>query len=332
MSLPATSVLRRAMQRREVNLLALILVLVIVVTLRAPHFFSASNFGKIIEDTGILMILAIAQLFVIITEGIDLSVGSTMALTGMSVAVLNQQNPGIPIPVIIVLALAIGLALGSINGILVAIGNIPAIIATLGTMSIYRGFVFLVGGGQWVSAHEMTDGFTGIPHHLFLGVTSLLWITFLVIVLAVIVTGYTRTGREIYAVGGNRIATVFVGIRTRLIDFLVYAISGTLAGLGGLLYVTRYASAQNDTAVGFELQTVAACVIGGVSIAGGSGSVAGVVLGALFLGIVYNALTVANLSPFYQMGIQGFIILFGVVANTVADRRNQLQMLKRRAL
>lgn len=328
----ARTLFRTAMQRREVNLLALILILILVVTLRAPHFLTTSNLGKIVEDTGILMILAIAQLFVIVTEGIDLSVGSTMALTGMSVAVLNQHYPGIPIPAIFLLAPAIGLALGMINGLLVALGNLPAIIATLGTMSIYRGFVFLVGGGQWVSAHEMSAGFTAIPHHLFLGITSLLWTTFLVIVLAMVFLGHSRTGREIYAVGGNRIATAFVGIRTRMIDFLVYAVSGTLAGLGGLLYVTRYASAQNDTAVGFELQTVAACVIGGVSIAGGSGSVVGVVLGAFFLGIVYNALTVVNLSPFYQMGIQGLIILFGVITNTLADRRNQMQMLKRRVL
>lgn len=324
--------LENLLKRREMNLVALILILVIVVSLRAPHFLSFSNFGKIIEDTGILMIVAIAQLFVLITGGIDLSVGSTMALTGMTVGVLNQQYPGIPISMVVLIALAIGLALGTINGLLVSIGNIPAIIATLGTMSIYRGFVFLVGGGQWVSAHEMTDGFIMIPNHVILGVTSLMWVTFLVIVLVTIFLGHSRTGREVYAVGGNRTATAFVGIRTRVVDFLVYVVSGTLAGLGGLLYVTRYASAQNDTAVGFELQTVAACVIGGVSIAGGSGSVIGVVLGALFLGIVYNALTVVNLSPFYQMGIQGFIILFGVVANTLADRRSQMQMLKRRAI
>jgi rhamnose transport system permease protein len=167
---------------------------------------------------------------------------------------------------------------------------------------------------------------------MFLGVSSLLWITIAVVALAAYILMFTKVGRELLAVGGNRIATAYVGIRTRFIDFLVYAMSGTLAGLGGLLYVARYASAQNDTAVGFELQTVAACVIGGVSIAGGSGNVGGVVLGALFLGIVYNALTVVNLSPFYQMAIQGFVILVGVVANTVANRRAELRLRKRRSL
>ena len=328
MKLDMASLLRR----REVNLAFLILLLVAVVTLRAPRFFSLDSFGAIIEDTGILMILAIAQLFVIVTEGIDLSLGSTMGLTGMIVGVINMHYPAIPIPAIILIGLAVGLVLGLINGTIISLGNVPAIIATLGTMSIYRGFVFIVGGGQWVGAHEMTEGFRMIPNHTFLGISSLVWITILVVIVAIVFLNYTKTGREIYAVGGNRIATAYVGIRTRAIDFMVYGISGTLAGLGGLLYVSRYASAQNDTAVGFELQTGAACVIGGASIAGGSGSVIGVVLGALFLGIVYNALTVVNLSPFYQMAIQGFVILVGVIANTVANRRLQLRLVKRRTL
>ncbi len=324
--------LRTVVRRREVNLAVLIVLLIAIVSVRAPNFFSLSNFGKIIEDTGILMILAVAQLFVIVTEGIDLSLGSIMGLTGMIVAVVNQFAPGLPVALVFAMALLIGMALGMFNGALVAFGNIPAIIATLGTMSIYRGFVFIVGGGQWVSAHEMTDGFTRIPNQMFLGVSSLVWYTLAVIGLAVLFLNYAKLGREIYAVGGNRVATAYVGIKTKMVDFFVYAVSGTLAGLGGLLYVTRYASAQNDTALGFELQTVAACVIGGVSIAGGSGSVIGAVLGALFLGIVYNALTVVNLSPFYQMAIQGFVILVGVVANTVASRRSQQRLLKHRTM
>jgi len=320
------------LRRREANLAVLIVILITVTSLRAPVFFSFRNFAQIIEDTGILVILAIAQLFVIVTEGIDLSVASTMGLTGMIVAITNQYYPLIPIPVLVVFALLVGLLLGMINGVLVAVGNIPAIIATLGTMSIYRGLVFLVGGGQWVGAHEMTDTFEAIPSTIFLGVPTLIWYMVLVILLAAFFLNRTRLGRELFAVGGNRIATAYVGIKSRFVDFFVYSVAGTLAGFGGLLYVTRYSSAQNDTAVGFELQTVAACVIGGVSIAGGSGSVTGVVLGAMFLGIIYNALTVVNLSPFYQMAIQGFVILLGVVANTVADRRSQSRLLKRRAL
>ncbi len=142
----------------------------------------------------------------------------------------------------------------------------------------------------------------------------------------------TRTGREVYALGGNKTAARYVGISDKKINFLVFCLSGLVSGFCGLLYVARYAAAQNDTASGFELQTVAACVIGGVSIAGGSGTVAGVVLGAIFLGIINNALTVINLSPFFQMAIQGFVILFAIVANTVMAKRAEKLSLARRII
>jgi rhamnose transport system permease protein len=142
----------------------------------------------------------------------------------------------------------------------------------------------------------------------------------------------TRTGREIYGIGGNKTAARYVGISLRRINYLVYTLCGVLVGLAGLLWVARYASAQNDTATGFELQTIAACMIGGVNILGGSGTIIGVVLGALFLGIVNNALTVVGLSPFYQMAIQGFVILAAIIANSVVDRRNQAALLRTRKL
>ena len=315
---------------REFGLAALLVVMIVAVTLRAPHFFTFRNMVGILNDTSVLTIVALAQLLVILTGGIDLSLGSTMALTGMSIGLVNQNFPELNSLSLILIALAFGLALGAFNGVLVAYGRIPAIITTLGTMSIYRGFTFLVSGGQWVSAHEMNANLTEIPGSTVLGVQQLLWFAVIVVLVAWVFLGRSRTGREIYAVGGDRNATAFVGIRVPRIDALVFTLSGMLAGLGGMLYVARYASAQTDTANGFELQAVAACVIGGVSIAGGSGSVIGVVLGAVFLGVLYNALTMINLSPFFQMGIQGIVILSAIVANTVVDRANQQKLARRR--
>lgn len=320
----------KVLRRRETGLVVLLLVMMIAVTIRAPHFLTSRNLVGILNDTSVLIIVALAQLLVILTGGIDLSLGSTMALTGMIVGLTNQFAPGTPPVLLILAAMGVGLALGAINGILVAYGRIPAIITTLGTMSIYRGATFLVSGGQWVSAHEMNTNLTAIPGTTVLGIQQILWFAIIVSVAGQLFLGRTRTGREIYAVGGNRSATAFVGINPRTTDLLVFALSGLLAGLGGMLYVARYASAQIDTAIGFELQAVAACVIGGVSIAGGSGSVSGVIIGSLFLGVLYNALTMVNLSPFFQMGIQGFVILAAIVANTVVDRRNQEKLARRR--
>ncbi len=320
------------LKRREFNLFVLIILLLIAVSLRAPNFLDITNFNYILNDTAILMMVAIGQLMVLVTGGIDLSVASGVALTGMSVAMLNQYYPGIPIIVIMLIALGIGFLLGSFNGILVSLAKIPPIITTLGTMSIYRGFVFVLSKGKWVSAHEMSEAFRELPRGNLLGISNLLLIAVLSALVFAFFLHLTRTGREIYGVGGNRLASRYAGIDTKKINYLVFALSGCLVGLAGLLWVARYASAQNETAFGFELQTVAACVIGGVSIMGGSGTILGVLLGALFLGIVNNALTVINLSPFYQMGIQGFVILFAIIANTLVDKRNRLLMLRKRKL
>ena len=318
-------------KKREFNLFAFILFIIFGVSLRTPSFLYINNFIDILNDTAILSMVAIGQLMIIVTGGIDLSVGSSLALSGMSVALLNQYHPGIPIFVIILISIAIGLLLGSINGLLVSQAKIPPIITTLGTMSIYRGLVFVVCKGTWVSAHEMTEVFRMFPRRSFLGISSLIYISILIVILFLIFLNLTRTGREIYGVGGNKIASQYVGINLKKIQYIVFTLGGGITGLAGFLWVARYAAAQSETAIGFELQTIAACVIGGVSIMGGSGTIIGVVLGAFFMGIVYNALTMINVSPFWQMAIQGFIILFAIIINTIMDKRNQQLMLRKRS-
>lgn len=324
--------MKRLLKRRESTLVLIIIVVLALVSIRAHGFLRLSNLSDILTDTAILVIVSIGQMMVIVTGGADLSVASGIAFTGMTVAMLNWQVPAIPLSAIVGLALVIGFVLGSINGLLVSAAKIPPIITTLATMGIYRGLVFLESGGQWVSAHKMTEGFRDLPHQTPLGVTNLLLAAILVTLLSAVFIRLTRTGRNIYGAGGNRTAARYVGIPLARIDYLVYAISGVLVGLAGLLWVSRYASAQNDTATGFELQTIAACVIGGVSMLGGSGTIVGVILGALFLGIVNNALPVIGLSPFFQTAIQGFVILAAIIANSVVDTRTQAALLRTRKL
>jgi rhamnose transport system permease protein len=313
----------RLLRRREFGLLLFILLIVIVITIRAPAFFNAANFVYILNDTAILFMVGIAQMMVILTAGIDLSVASGMAFTGMAVAMVNRFYPQIPTLLIVLMALGIGFLLGSFNGLLVSVGRIPPIITTLGTLSIYRGFVIVLSGGQSVNAYQMTDGFQNLPRAPFLGLPSLIWFAAVTVAVFAVFLSYTKTGREIYAVGGSQLASQYVGIAVRKIQYLVFMFSGIIVGFSGLLWVARYASAQNDSATGFELATIAACVVGGVSIMGGSGSVWGVTLGALFLGIVTNALTQVRISPFWQQAIQGFVIVVAIVLNAVVDRRNR---------
>jgi len=185
-------------RKREFNLFVFILFIIFGVSWRTPSFLYINNFVDILNDTAILSMVAIGQLMIIVTGGIDLSVGSSLALSGMSVALLNQYHPGIPIFMIILISIAIGLLLGSINGLLVSQAKIPPIITTLGTMSIYRGLVFVLCKGTWVSAHEMTEAFRLFPRKSFLGISSLVYVSILIVILFLIFLNLTRTGREIY--------------------------------------------------------------------------------------------------------------------------------------
>ncbi len=323
-------IVRAVFARREISLIILIAALLATVTQRAPMFLSVDNIHRIVNDTVILIMVSLGQLLVILTGGIDLSVGSIIAFSGMSASLINQAHPAIPAPFILLIGVLVGTALGMINGSIVAFGKVPPIITTLGTMSIFRGFTFVISKGQWVTAHEMSQSYMNLPHGNFLGLTNLIWWGILVSAVMIYFSIYTRSGREVYAIGGNATAARFVGVSERKIKFMIFTISGMLSGIAGVMWTARYAAAVNETATGFELQTVAACVIGGVSIAGGSGTVVGVILGGLFIGVINNALPVINLSPFYQMFIQGAIVLLAMLINTLADRRQEKILLHRR--
>ena len=317
------------LKNRELLLLAAIAVLVALIALRFPAFVTVANLAGVYNDTSILVILALGQMAVILTRCIDLSMAANLALCGMVAAMLNAAFPGLPIPLIILAAMALGALLGTINGALVWKLDIPPIVVTLGTLTIYRGLIFLLTDGKWINAHEMSDAFKALPRLELAGTPVLSWLSLLMIALMVLVMGRTPLGRAFYAVGGNPHTAVYTGIDVGRTRFFAYCLSGTLAGLSGYLWVSRYAVAYVDIAAGFELDIIAACVIGGISIAGGIGSVPGAVLGALFLGVIKNALPVINISPFAQMAISGTVIIIAVAVNARAERRKGRVILKK---
>lgn len=303
-------------------LLALALVLLIgLIYLRFPAFASPQSLLSVFNDTSILVILALGQMAVILTRCIDLSMASNLALVGMCTAMLNASVPGIPIPFLVVLAIFLGALLGSINGLLVWKLDIPPIVVTLGTLTIFRGIIFLISDGQWVNAHEMSPAYKALPRLDVIGIPMLSWAALLSIVCLYILLNRTPMGRALYAVGGNPNAAVYTGIDVGRTRFNAFVLSGALSGIAGYLWVSRYAVAYVDIAAGFELDVVAACVIGGISIAGGMGSVAGAVLGALFLGVIKNALPVINISPFWQQAISGSAIIVAVIFNARSERQ-----------
>ncbi|GLR50257.1 ABC transporter permease [Shinella yambaruensis] len=317
------------LKNREMLLVVAIALLVALIALRFPPFVTPRNLANVYNDTSILIILALGQMAVILTRCIDLSMAANLALSGMVAAMLNAAMPGLPIPLIILVAMALGAVLGAINGLLVWKLDIPPIVVTLGTLTIYRGLIFLLSGGAWINAHQMSDAFKALPRTAFLGFPLLSWLSLVIIALMVVVMRLTPPGRAFFAVGGNPHAAVYTGIDVGRTRFLAYCLSGTLAGLSGYLWVSRYAVAYVDIAAGFELDIIAACVIGGVSIAGGIGSVGGAVLGALFLGVIKNALPVVNISPFAQMAISGTVIIIAVAVNARAEKRKGRVILRK---
>ncbi|MFY0619984.1 ABC transporter permease [Shimia sp.] len=316
------------LKSREAILFGAILCLLIVVATRFPAFVAPGNLVAVVTDTSPLMILAMGQMAVILTRCIDLSVAANLALTGMVCAMINVAAPDLPVAVILVVALSMGAILGAINGILVWKLSIPPIVVTLGTMTIFRGIIFLLTEGKWINAHEMSPHFTGFPRADILGMPVLGWIAVLVFGVILVLMTRTTLGRSIYAVGGNPHAAVYTGIDVGKTQFAAFVISGTLAGLTGYLWVARYSVAYVDIAGGFELDVVAACVIGGVSIAGGAGTVVGTLLGALFLGVVKNALPVVDISPFWQLAISGAAIIIAVAFNAQSGRSKGRVILK----
>ena len=314
------SLLSTVARFREAGIIVFILILAVLVTLRTPAFLTVNNFRDILLNISILLIVALAQTMVIITKGIDLSVGSMIGLVAMMVAFVFKQSPDFPVVGAIALGMALGAVLGSFNGLIISYGRVPPIIATLGTLAIYRGMVFYYSQGTWINSFELPKAFKQISKGTPLALPNMIIIAIIFTLLVYFFLNHLRTGRNIYAVGSNPEASQMAGVRKQHIIFLVYVLSGLACGLAAVLWASRFKSAQTNTALGFELQTVAAAVVGGVSISGGVGTVPGVILGALLLGIIDNSLPLLRISPFWQLAVQGLLILTAVVVDNLILR------------
>lgn len=306
--------------RRDLALGVIVVLLLGTVTAAFPQFARPGNLAEILDDSAILILLALGQMLVILTRGIDLSIAANLALSGMLVALFNKNYPEAGVLPVLLIAIAGGTMFGAINGMLVWRFKLPPIVVTLGTMSVYRGLIYLLSGGTWVNDNQMSPQFLGFVRHELLGLGVLSWLAIAGTAAAALLMRYTVMGRDLYAAGGNPSAATYTGIDPGRMQCFAYTICGAIAGLCGYLWVARFAVAYTDIALGFELQVIAACLIGGVAIAGGVGTVAGVVLGCLFIGIIRNALPLIGISPFWQMGINGLVI---VVAAVLSARRRE---------
>jgi len=317
---------------RELGLLGFIVILCVIFQIRNHNFLTFSNIRDLLNNTAILGILAVGMMMVLLTGGIDLSIGATIALSGMVSAMTVAAVPTLSPLLAILEGMAVGAVAGALIGLIVARFNVLPIIATLGFMNILRGVTYLVSKGAWVSSYQMSEGFKRIATGRVFGIGNLIIIAVVIYVIFYYFINHVRMGRQIYAVGSNPAAADISGIPRRRIVWFVYTMMGILAGLAGVLWVAKFASAQGDTATGYELNVIAAAVLGGVSISGGSGRVSGLILGTILFGILNNALPLINVSPFWQQAIQGVVILAAVIINVLVKRNSQRFTLRKRAI
>lgn len=290
-------------------------ILCLVITFVSPAFMTFANISNVFTQVSVNAIIAVGMTFVILTGGIDLSVGSTVAISGALSASIIKSTGNVFLAV--VAAAAAGIGIGLINGLLISKGKLQAFIATLATMTIFRGVTLVYTDGTPIS--RLPKAFTNIGNAKVAGIPVPVIITVIVFLAAAYILTQTRFGRYLYALGGNEDSARLSGINTEKIKTLAYVASGFASSIAAIIATSRIGSASPTAGTGFELDAIAAVVIGGTSLAGGEGKISGTIIGALIIGVLNNGLNLMNVSPFYQSIVKGLVILIAVLL----DKKNK---------
>ncbi|MFC4640345.1 ABC transporter permease [Deinococcus hohokamensis] len=323
------NLMTRLFRAREASLILILLALVTLTTAINPRFLTPQSMRDLALNVAIIALVVVGQTLVLLMKHVDLSISSILGLTAFLTGSLFVANPGMPIGLAFVAGLGIGALLGAVNGLLVAYGKVPALVATLGTLYVFRGVDYAVVHGGQITASNLPAAFSTFASGSILGVPNLV-----VLVLAVMV-GFSiylrsyRSGREYYAVGSNVEAAHLAGIHVNRRVLTGFILSGAIAGLAGVLYLARYGTVDAAAGSGLELQVIAAAVVGGVAITGGVGTIAGAGIGALLLGVIGSALVALRAPAFWQQAIQGALLLLAISIDIVLARRAARAMQER---
>ncbi len=326
---------KRLTSSRETTLFLVLVLICAFIQLRNNSFLTAKTIEDMLKNYSTTITLSLGMMSVLLVGGIDISVASSLAFSGMCASLLMREGVYSSTLVMFLVSMAIGTLCGLIVGSVIAYGKVIPIIATLGLTNIFRGATYLVSDSQWVSAYQFQSSFKQFAQEKTLSfglINNLIFIALICYIVFFIVMRWTRFGRRIYAVGSNPEAAAISGIRIQRVKLVVYTMAGSFAGLVGAMYTSLYASAQNDMALGIEMDVIAACVLGGVSLSGGQGSVVGVLLGALTMAVISKALPLIGISQFWQRAIKGLIILLAIIINILAQRALQKNQLKAREI
>ncbi|GAC1369520.1 MAG: ABC transporter permease [Pseudarthrobacter sp.] len=313
--------LASVLRLRELPVLLALALLVIVTYLINPLFLTPQGVKDLLLNATIIMILAAGQTLLIITRNIDLSVGSMLGLVAFGTGSIFSAMPGLPIVAVFAAGMAFGAFMGAFNGVLVTVAKVPALVITLGTLYVFRGLNNAWAGGKQFFAGDRPDAFGALSVNTILGFPMITLLAVAVVIAVALYMSGTRPGRDLYAIGSDPDAATAFGIKVSKRVFLAFLANGALAGLAGVLYASRFNSVGATTGTGMELTVVAAAVVGGVAIFGGSGSVAGAALGALLLTTITSSLTALRVDKFWQQAIVGVLILTAIIIDRVASLR-----------
>jgi rhamnose transport system permease protein len=316
---------------RELGIVVVLVGLIAVTGILEPRFLETASLRNLALNAAIFAILAAGQTLVLITRNVDLSVGSVLGLSAYFAGDLLSNHQGLPIPLVFVAGMALGAVCGLFNGVLVTFGKVPALVVTLGTLYMFRGLAFLWTNGTQVNAETLPDAF------LNLGTDSIVGIPILVImaIIVLLVVGQWlrdyRAGRELYAIGSNPDGARLAGVRSDRRVLSAFVLAGALAGLGGVLFTARFGTVDATAGVGYELTVIAAAVVGGVAIFGGTGSVYGAALGALLLGTITSSLIVLKVEAFWQQAAIGALLLLAITIDRLLGLRVDAALRRRSA-
>ncbi|WP_157437577.1 ABC transporter permease [Actinoplanes subtropicus] len=319
------------LKTRELGILLALALLVLYTTINNPRFLSGQSIRDNLLNTAILAVMATGQAIVVITRNIDLSVGSVLGISAWTAATMMSDHQGLPMIVAILVGLAVGAVAGLLNGVLVRYGKVPALVVTLGTLYIYRGITYQWAGGSQVNADKLPAHFLNFANDSLLGIPWLVLIALLVVGGATLVMRNYRVGRELYAMGSSPQAAELAGIKVARNLLGAFVLSGALAGLAGVLFAARFGTVDASAGTGYELNVVAAVVVGGVAVFGGSGTVWGAGLGALLLTVISSALAVLDINQFWQQAIVGALIILAICADRLVAVRIARSLRKRDA-
>ncbi|MFC9352608.1 ABC transporter permease [Arthrobacter sp. NPDC057013] len=319
---------KRFVARREISLLAVLAFLFIVFSVLSDRFASVNTVGQILNNMAIVVIVGIGLALVLLTRNIDVSVGSMVGLTAYFAADFAVKNPQLPIIVVVLASCLLGLVLGSINGVIIATLRVPSIMVTLGTLYIYRGIDSILAGSNQVTAQSLPSGYGDLASWSLFGIPGLVIYAFVIAIAAHIFVRHTFAGRSLLAIGSNPIAAEKMGIPAKRRIFAAFAISGLFCGLAGVLWGARYGTVDSSVASGYEIVVLAAVVVGGISVNGGSGTIGGVIIGAAILSVISTGLALVNVSQFWLQAIQGAVIIAAIVSDSVIRTRVEARGVK----